>query len=133
VMQFPGFFAFFIDGADFTAEHEPDHAGRVKREFFFAGGRQLFFELEQAGFRRFQIPLDFGKPFRMGDIPGTHHGDSLEAGGDVEICKIQIFGRSPGKAGMNVKISDKFHGPIHIRLNRFYTAKFCLIAVVLDG
>jgi hypothetical protein len=45
----------------------------------------------------------------MGEITGSHNGDTLYLSRVKEIFQIQVPGRGPGKFGMNVKVCKKSH------------------------
>jgi hypothetical protein len=107
---FSGKPVFLVNIADFSGQNESDGVPAGFGNKSVAGLRDPVFEFKKAGFRRFKLFLDFGKPSGVCEVAGAHHGKTFDLGGDVKIFQIQVFGGGPGVFGVDVKVGDKVHG-----------------------
>ena len=80
-------------------------AGRVpRRQLAVHGALQFVLQAKQAGFRRDQVPLQFGKPLRMGKIAGAQQGDAFAARPMGHVRQISVPTGGSRVLGMDVQI-----------------------------
>ena len=95
IVDLADFIEFLVDIADLAGQHKAHFSPAGRRDFRIDSGRNLRFEAEQPGLRRFQLFAHLLQPAGMGDVAAAHHLHSLQLRPFVKLLKIEILAGRP--------------------------------------